>query len=387
MSNDEFLTDDYVAGLLIEESKDCSLKYSAMGMDAMISGKKPENMPKPNTRFLRNVIKNTNAHNKALLAKEATQSHARFKNLEYTDEIKRRKLNLKTGDVRKRQLGQIHAIIGDRRGTSDRVSNRDEHWKHQRPNDKNIELTTGETQQSRRYDRLSHEEIVTKDCKRRQEEIAQLKRSQRHASEADDAAFESRRLRTASPRISRKSRRSRSPNEECSKSRRRSRHHSRNRSQHRPTWSDQSTSSAKASATKVDSDFDPLEDFIGPVAPPKHRGRGRIGGALDLDRRFSASYDPKADIEDIVNIGEDWDDTVEAFRDRQKLRVCQEQRMRNAGFAEDQIEKMKGGWCMESRTEPDVIWSKAGEVRAWDNGKILDEEMEVERAPTLFSER
>ncbi|PHH82049.1 hypothetical protein CDD82_7197 [Ophiocordyceps australis] len=372
MSNDEFLTDDYVAGLLIEEAKDCSLKYSAMGMDAMISGKKPETMPKPNTRFLRNVIKNTDAHNKALLAKEATQSHARFKNLEHPDEIKRRKLSLKAGDVRKRQLGQIHAIIGDKRGTNDRVSNRDERWKHQRSNEKNMELTSSESQQRRRHGRLFHEDIVTKDCKRKHEEISESRHSQGRALEVDGAASESRRLRTASPRVSRKNRRSRSPDEERTRSRHRSRH--------------QSTSSGKASAVKVDSDFDPLEDLIGPAAPPKHRGRGRIGGALDLDRRFSESYDPKADIEDMASTGDDWDDTVEAFRDRQKLRVHQEQRMRNAGFAEDQVEKMRGR-CMETWTEPDVIWSKVGEVRAWDNGKILDEEMEVERAPRLFSDR
>ena len=34
MSNDELLTDDYVAGLLAQDAKDCSLKYSAMGLEA-----------------------------------------------------------------------------------------------------------------------------------------------------------------------------------------------------------------------------------------------------------------------------------------------------------------------------------------------------------------
>lgn len=40
MSNDELLTDDYVAGLLAQDAKDCSLKYSAMGMDAFRDNKK-----------------------------------------------------------------------------------------------------------------------------------------------------------------------------------------------------------------------------------------------------------------------------------------------------------------------------------------------------------
>lgn len=40
MSNDELLTDDYVAGLLAQDAKDCSLKYSAMGMEAFRDNKK-----------------------------------------------------------------------------------------------------------------------------------------------------------------------------------------------------------------------------------------------------------------------------------------------------------------------------------------------------------
>ena len=31
--NDVLLTDDYVADLMIQEAKDCSLKFSAMGME------------------------------------------------------------------------------------------------------------------------------------------------------------------------------------------------------------------------------------------------------------------------------------------------------------------------------------------------------------------
>lgn len=37
MSNNDLLTDDYVADLLAKDAKDCSLKYSAMGMEAFNS--------------------------------------------------------------------------------------------------------------------------------------------------------------------------------------------------------------------------------------------------------------------------------------------------------------------------------------------------------------
>lgn len=37
MGNDDFLTDEHVADLLAKEAKDCSLKYSTMGMEAYTS--------------------------------------------------------------------------------------------------------------------------------------------------------------------------------------------------------------------------------------------------------------------------------------------------------------------------------------------------------------
>jgi hypothetical protein len=40
MANHELLTDDYVAELLAKDAQDCSLKYSAMGMEGFRSNKK-----------------------------------------------------------------------------------------------------------------------------------------------------------------------------------------------------------------------------------------------------------------------------------------------------------------------------------------------------------
>lgn len=39
MANDDILTDDFVADLLAKEAKDCSVKYSALGLDAYKSSK------------------------------------------------------------------------------------------------------------------------------------------------------------------------------------------------------------------------------------------------------------------------------------------------------------------------------------------------------------
>ncbi len=85
------------------------------------------------------------------------------------------------------------------------------------------------------------------------------------------------------------------------------------------------------------------------------------------------------------DVGGDWDDAVEAFRDRLKLKQNQEHRMRDAGFPEDQIRRAAHGG---EKTEKDVVWSKAGEKRDWDRGKTVDDDgsMDMEQPSTLFSE-
>ena len=40
MGNNDLLTDEYVAEVLVKEAQDCSLKYSAMGLEAFKTQKK-----------------------------------------------------------------------------------------------------------------------------------------------------------------------------------------------------------------------------------------------------------------------------------------------------------------------------------------------------------
>lgn len=134
-----------------------------------------------------------------------------------------------------------------------------------------------------------------------------------------------------------------------------------------------------------------MEDLIGPPPPPKHRGRGTIGGAAALDRRFSESYDPRLDVR-MEDDEDPWDDAVESFRDQQKMRLNQDQRLKFAGFTDEQIQRAKG---LQEKAELNVVWSKAGEKREWDKGKGRavgnDEDnndaMPPVRQSTLFSEK
>lgn len=79
--------------------------------------------------------------------------------------------------------------------------------------------------------------------------------------------------------------------------------------------------------------------------------------------------------------GGTWDDAVEAYRDRQKLRQNQDQRVKAAGFAEEQIRKVN---VDADDSKQYVVWSKAGEKRAWDKGKGLEDE-DMDDAPDLVS--
>ncbi|KAG7144950.1 hypothetical protein HYQ46_006308 [Verticillium longisporum] len=84
-----------------------------------------------------------------------------------------------------------------------------------------------------------------------------------------------------------------------------------------------------------------------------------------MDKHFDASYDPKADVE-MDETTDNWEEAVETFRDRHKWQQSQEQRLRAAGFGDEEINKWKRGG---ERNEADVKWAKAGEKREWDRGK------------------
>ncbi|CEI60672.1 hypothetical protein FVEN_g2661 [Fusarium venenatum] len=371
--NNELLTDDYVADLLSQEATDCSLKYSTMGMEAYRTNKKPANMMKPNTRFLRHIIKDTDHHNKALLAKEAAESKARLKDLERSEEIKRRKTNPNVNDIRRRQMGDIHAILGGKRrprtedeaGPSSRRdlkrSDRDQKSEREQEQDSN-DLFAKKRSDRGQHGRLSREDRHSKtddDSRRSDRSRREHKRRDRSRSRDRDSEEEGHRRHSHKRRD-----RSRTPTR-----RRRSRSPRESKSRHRHR-SPLETKEDRKRIEEQEEDSDILEDPIGPAPPPKYRGRGTVGGSSGIDRRFSETYDPKTDIQMDENEdgGHTWDDAVEAFRDRQKLRQNQEERPKAAGFADEQMQRASG---TEEKSVESVQWSKAGEKRAWDVDKVI----------------
>jgi hypothetical protein len=100
-----------------------------------------------------------------------------------------------------------------------------------------------------------------------------------------------------------------------------------------------------------------------------------------MDKHFAPDYDPALDVrldsdEEFTAKNKtegDWDEALERFRDRQKMRQQGAERLRQAGFTDAEIKKWeqserKGG----EKDEEEVVWNKPGEGREWDRGKVFD---------------
>ncbi|KAI0873292.1 hypothetical protein GGS24DRAFT_402791 [Hypoxylon argillaceum] len=368
----EMLTDDYVAELLAKEASDCSLKYSSMGLDALTSKKRPATQPKPNTRFLNNIIRDTTSHNRALLAKENAESQARLRDLEEADRQKRheeqrreRRSKPGLGDTRKRMLGDIAAILG---GPSKRHRPSDGDKKHASTAPGREELDSRQDHDRKgksRESRHREDDAKSKSRGRKDDRHSDSRDGHRHSSRREERRQDHRSRSPKEPEDRHPRRRERSPQGQDD----RHRHHRRSEKNevHKP---------APSSSKDNDSDSDPLEDIIGPAPPSKstvrRRGRGHNAAMSGIDSRFAADYDPTIDVTpdpDEAGGGGDWNNAVEVFRDRQKWKQQGAERLRSAGFTEDQVRKWEKG---DTKDESDVQWNKAGGVREWDRGKVIE---------------
>jgi len=89
-----------------------------------------------------------------------------------------------------------------------------------------------------------------------------------------------------------------------------------------------------------------------------------------MDTRFSSTYDPTTDVTLDMDEQDDWDQALEALQARAKFKQSQGERMRAAGFSEEEVKVWeKGG---KEKSEDDVKWAKKGEGREWDRGKVVN---------------
>ncbi|KAE8374427.1 hypothetical protein BDV26DRAFT_270030 [Aspergillus bertholletiae] len=384
--------DDYVAQVLANEAKDSSLKYSALGMGAYMPKRPTGAAPKPNTRFLRHIIKETDNHNSALKRKEEREARERMRQLRNQPSSS---LNGSRKEPHSRQSRpDDHKLHRDRR--EDRG---DKHGTYRRRH----RSRSGSTDRDRSHRHRRRHDSYDEDEDRHRSS----RRSRRHRSYSRS--------------------RSRSPQEDRG-TKSRSRHHHRQRRRSRSPSRAREQDSTKRGSTNITKalsplppviaqyqhpgyDSDPLEELVGPLpprandstgaAPIRSRGRGAYRlNASNIDAHFAPDYDPTLDVQledddekasskpsrrpvaGLMTGDDDWELALEAVRDRARWKQKGEERLREAGFDDTFVKQWKQNATpatvdSEGRLE-DVKWSKKGEGREWDRGKYVNEDGHID---------
>ncbi|KAK2739776.1 hypothetical protein FQN57_006473 [Myotisia sp. PD_48] len=462
--------DEYVAQLLAKDARECSRMYSALGVYGM--AKRPVNgAPKPNTRFLRHIIHETDTHNTNLKRKEEKEARDRMKQL---SREKYSSTNRSRCDEDHDRKSKRRKISSERHGRSGRHQQRPSR-SHDRKRD-DYSTDDSDTRARRRRRRLREHDSHT-------ESDPRTHKTDRRLYHEDQGHYEHTRNRHESPPSSikhmgvtthghpqsspgrirsrstdrghRKHHRkandiSQSDDETERVHRHESKHHRRaDRSlrstrDNLPKMSPRNDHSSKLQVISPNSpelpvtlnteltDSDPLEDLIGPmprsnfIEPLRSRGRGvykNLNNSSNIDAHFASGYDPAVDVslEDdnesavtkkqirfvpgLLNPQEadrhheeddDWGLALEALRDRAFLRKKGADRLRDAGFEDHIVERWKNNKAFAAFSHKDenrgdisgddrdidtVKWSKKGEGREWDRGKVMDEEGNISIRP------
>ncbi|QIW99235.1 hypothetical protein AMS68_004753 [Peltaster fructicola] len=340
MATSEELTDAYLAALLAKDATKTSRSVV----------NRPRDAPKPNLRFLRNILKETDSHNAVLLERD-------------------RQLASRGA----RGLRTSHGVCdhdGEDRSAKRRRTERPDRWSSA----------------------LAQQGLRRKD----DDDKTGIHRQKRDRGDQTKSHESRHHSRSRSPLDRRGPSRHRDRSRDKHKQRSRSlqerdhprRHRDRSREKHKHNRRSRSPSPHKRSSARVDgrsravektyeSDSDPLEAIVGPRAPPKviPRGRGTTAASSGIDARFAnAHYDPSKDVQRDADEDDDWDMAMSALQDRAKWRAIGADRLRAAGFSEAEVAKWEGSSDLapSGRDEDidNVIWRKHGEARDWDRGKV-----------------
>ncbi|CAN9263325.1 unnamed protein product [Alternaria sp. RS040] len=318
--------DAYVAELLKQDAKKATKTYELVGIDAFNPRRMNSRAPRPNKNFLQHLIRQTDSHNTALLAKEAEESRARLRKMDRD----RKRAGGREEDNGRGPEGRLTTAASDSNGpdaTPRRRRDRSEDKSRHRREHRNRERDASAGASSRRHRDRSRDEYRHK---------------RRHDSEEED-------------RSRRKRIRSRTPRDKSRKD--------------------------KYNEEQEPSDSDPLEAIVGPIPPPceptvRSKGRGAYkANNMGIESRFSSTYDPSTDVCVTSDVEDDWGDALEALRDRTRWQQQGADRLKAAGFTDAQVKKWERG---DTQNEEDVVWTSKGQAREWDRGKVLDEDGDVE---------
>jgi len=336
MALNEHLDDDYVARLLAEDAKRTSKRYASHGLSAFLPNSRASNVPKPNTRFLRHIVREADQHNAALKRKEELESEQRLRALQAKDEHRRkRRRTEESADSKRSRLSRdiADAARSERPTKRRRSASRDVSESH------HVRLPPSE-----RYEKDADKDSRTS-YERRKKQRA-FSPSEGRPSRSESLSYT---VQDKEESIARDSRRNIL------------------RKKRRPSTSTDST--------------DPLEEVLAPHSQRDEkirvRGRGAHKQGSTIDAHFAADYDPTHDVSlsSDHEVNGDWDMALEALRDRTKWKQNQTARLQDAGFDKHEIAKREETLLNDSRRLPDekdVRWLRKGEVREWDAGKVLE---------------
>ncbi|KAJ5712289.1 hypothetical protein N7493_008757 [Penicillium malachiteum] len=418
------MDDDYVARVLAKEARDSSQKYSTEGLGAYMPKRPAGNAPKPNTRFLRHLIKETDSHNTALKRKEEREARERMRAMK--DQSKADSASISHSSRRPDRSSTTRDSEQQRKQYRE-----DRHRSHRRRDRSRTRTPSTDRERSRRH-RHRDEKDRHRTTDDREEHTERRRDRRRHESSRQDRRYRERsysRSRSRSPHRERdrgrahrshrseRSRRSETPPARSSHSRtkRESELHSRweehtSSRQSRLSLREPTKTSSSATLRNDESDeSDPLEDLVGPLpmtdhstAPVRSRGRGAYRPSTsNIDAHFAPDYDPTLDVQPdeeddgygtksssrrhvpgLTTGEDDWDMALEALRDRARWKQKGEDRLRAAGINEDAINRWKTDAVStnhnDERRPEDVKWSTKDEGREWDRGKFVNDDGQID---------
>ncbi|KAM0696659.1 hypothetical protein Q7P36_003908 [Cladosporium allicinum] len=363
------IDDDHIISLLRKDAEASRLGSS------LTATRRDKNAPKPNTRFLKNLVKNADSHNAALLAKEKAETRARLRGLE--GGLKRGREE--AGNDRDDGFGKRKKRDGEREGR----------WKGVlsglgKPNTRERD---GDVRRERRRNspdaRSRPQKLKDEDRSAGKDHKEHSKHRRRRSRSPDSRSRSPQHHHRHSSHRERKSNRSRSPEDRKRPHERKrhsrspeNHHHDNNKTTKNPSnLSRPSTSNHnnKPPTSEPGSD-DPLTTFLGPAPPPTIRPRGRgaaTSNTSTMDLRFNdPSYNPRADVALSDSEGEaagrsgsnpkddPWSTSLETLRDRAAWRIKGAARLREAGFKDADVQKWESGG--REKDERDLEWRGEG---------------------------
>ncbi|KAI4105454.1 MAG: hypothetical protein L6R37_002717 [Teloschistes peruensis] len=395
MPSSEALTDEYLARLLAKDARDRTVRFTSHGLQMGLPKRPLSNAPKPNTRFLKNIIKETDNHNAALKAKEVADARVRLRGIDRhearSEKSSRDDFRQERSDSRSRKRRKISGngsnVYKAEHAKQSRRDLEDQKLDGSRGNPYDDEDSTASnarhSRRHRRHRHHYHRKPRTQSSSPDPDRRRRRRSRRRHRSRSISPGYHRDRRKRTSTR--RHESRSRSPRRSHHRSNRYHHHsrpstRSRSRSPQRSRRSDPpngnhcpAPSTSISPSSDSDSDSDPLASLVGPLPPPPKslpRGRGaHTSITSNIDTHFDSTYDPSTDITPTLPADlDDWDNALEALRDRARWKASGAERLRGAGFSDEAVRKWERGG---ERKEEVVVWKGRGEGREWDRGKVV----------------